>query len=43
MNVIQKVIAFLKKIGVVKAGGETRTYTSSKDAGYKPPDPFENQ
>ena len=42
MNVFHKIIAFLKKIGVLKVGGEVRTYKSSKDAGYQPPDPLEN-
>jgi hypothetical protein len=42
MNFLQKVIAFLRKIGVLKVGGEVRTYKSSKDEGYKPPDPLEN-
>jgi len=42
MSVIQKIIAFLKKIGFLKIGGEVRTYKSSKDAGYQPPDPLED-
>ncbi|MFH0864474.1 MAG: hypothetical protein V1858_05315 [Candidatus Gottesmanbacteria bacterium] len=35
MNIIKKIIEFLKKIGVLKAGGEVNTYKSSKDKGYK--------
>ena len=42
MNFIQKIIAFLRKIGVLKVRGEVRTYKSSKDAGYKPPDPLQD-
>ena len=38
MNLIKKIIAFLKKIGVLQVGGEVNTYKSSKDKGYKPPD-----
>ena len=41
MNFIKKIIGFLKKIGVLKMGVETNTYKSSKDEGYKPPDPLE--
>jgi len=41
MKIMQKIVAFLKKIGVLKVGGEVRMYKSSKDAGYKPPDPLE--
>lgn len=42
MSIIKKIVEFLKKIGVLKAGVETNTYRSSKDKGYKPPDPLEN-
>jgi hypothetical protein len=38
MSIFQKIIEFLKKIGILKAGGEVHTYTSSKDEGYKPPE-----
>ena len=31
-------IAFLKKLGVIKIGGEVRIYKNSKDPGYKPPE-----
>lgn len=42
MEFLKKIIAFLKKVGILKAGVSTRTYTSSKDEGYKPPDPLED-
>lgn len=35
MELIKKIIEFLKKIGILKVGAEVNTYKSSKDAGYK--------
>jgi len=42
MEIIRKIIEFLKKIGVLKVGTSSSTYKSSKDAGYQPPDPLDN-
>ena len=43
MNIIAKIIEFLKKIGMLKVEAPTKSsYTSSKDAGYQPPDPLDN-
>ncbi|MCX6731965.1 MAG: hypothetical protein NTV98_00300 [Candidatus Roizmanbacteria bacterium] len=42
MNIITKIIEFLKKIGVIKVGATSATFKSSKDAGYQPPDPLDN-
>jgi hypothetical protein len=42
MNVFQKILAFLKKIGVLSVGGTSSTYTKSTDAGYQPPMPDDN-
>ncbi len=39
MDFIKKIIAFLKKIGLLQVEGSKGTYKSSKDEGYKPPDP----
>lgn len=41
MNFIKKIIAFLKKIGLLQVGVSSSTYKSSKDAGYHPPDPLD--
>ena len=41
MNIIKKIIEFLKKIGLLKVEGNAATYKSSKDAGYQPPDPLD--
>ncbi len=35
MSIIKKIIEFLKRIGVLKVGGEVNTYKSAKDKGYK--------
>jgi hypothetical protein len=40
MNIIKKVVEFLKKIGFLRASGSAGTYKSSKDKGYKPPGDF---
>jgi len=42
MNIIQKILDFLKKIGVLKVSGTASTYKSSKDEGYQPPNPLDN-
>lgn len=42
MNIITKIIEFLKKIGVLKVGTSRASYKSSKDAGYQPPDPLDD-
>lgn len=42
MEFIKKIIAFLKKIGILKVEGSKSTYKSSKDEGYKPPDPLDD-
>jgi hypothetical protein len=39
MNFLKKIIDFLKKLGVIQ-GVTVSTYKSSKDKGYKPPDPL---
>jgi len=41
MNFIKKLVDLLKKFGFLKVGGSVRTYKSSKDKGYQPPDPLE--
>jgi hypothetical protein len=41
MNIIKKIIAFFKKIGILKVGGKVNAYKSSKDKGYEPPDPLD--
>jgi len=42
MNIIRKIIEFLKKYGVLKTGVSGATFRSSKDKGYQPPDPLDN-
>lgn len=42
MEFIKKIIEFLKKIGILKIQGSASTFKSSRDPGYKPPDPFDN-
>lgn len=42
MNIIKKIVEFLKKIGLLKVGAEVNTYKSAKDAGYKI-DPLEDK
>lgn len=41
MNIIKKIIEFLKKIGLLKISGNAGTYKSSKDKGYQPPNPLD--
>ncbi len=43
MQIIKKIIGFLKKIGVLKVGGEVNKYKSSKDEGYKVEMPENNE
>jgi len=42
MQIIKKIIEFLRKIGLLRVKGSAGKYTSSKDEGYKPPDPLDN-
>jgi len=42
MEILKRLIAFLKKIGVIKVGSAARTFKSSRDAGYQPPDPLDD-
>jgi hypothetical protein len=42
MNIITKIIEFLKKIGILKVGTSSSSFKSSKDAGYQPPDPLDD-
>ncbi len=37
-----KIVNFLKSIGLLRVSGSAGTYKSSKDAGYKPPNPLDN-
>lgn len=41
MDIIKKIIEFLKKIGFLRVEGSAGKFTSSKDAAYKPPDPLD--
>lgn len=41
MEIIKKIVEFLKKIGLLRVKGRAGTYKSSKDAGYQPPDPLD--
>lgn len=42
MNLLKKVIEFLKKIGLLQVSASGGTYKSSKDKNYQPPDPLDN-
>lgn len=42
MQLIKKIIEFLKKIGILKMEASKGKFTSSKDEAYKPPDPLDN-
>lgn len=42
MSILKKIVAFLKKIGVLKLELKKNSYKSSKDKGYEPPDPLDN-
>ncbi len=42
MNIFAKIIAFLKKVGILKVGVQSSAYTKSTDAGYQPPEPDDN-
>lgn len=42
MQVIKKIIEFLKKIGLLRTKASAGKFTSSKDKAYKPPDPLGN-
>jgi len=42
LELLKKLIEFLKKIGLLKMDVKASTYKSSKDEGYQPPDPLDN-
>ncbi|MCX7881088.1 MAG: hypothetical protein N2482_01060 [Patescibacteria group bacterium] len=35
MKIIKKIIDLLRRLGILKVGGEVNTYKSAKDSGYK--------
>jgi len=39
---INKIIEFLKKIGLLRVEASKGKYRSSKEEAYKPPDPMDN-
>lgn len=42
MDLLKKIIEFLKKIGLLRTNASAGKYTSSKDDAYQPPDPLDS-
>lgn len=40
MELLKKILEFLKKIGLLQTEASAGKYKSSKDEAYKPPDPL---